>query len=130
MLDETLDILAAAWSGEPVHHRGEHYMVDGMRFLPRPIQRPRIPIWVAGFYGKPRPLRRAARYEGFFPVGVEHPDQLAESSPTSPAARDAARTPGSPSTSSPSPARAPTPRPRGGRRHVVGRRLPVGPAHR
>jgi hypothetical protein len=37
-----------------------------------------VPIWVAGFYGKLRPLRRAARYQGFFPIGLEHPDQLAE----------------------------------------------------
>jgi alkanesulfonate monooxygenase SsuD/methylene tetrahydromethanopterin reductase-like flavin-dependent oxidoreductase (luciferase family) len=78
MLDESLEILAAAWSGEPVHHRGEHYMVDGMRFLPRPVQRPGVPVWVAGYYGKPRPLRRAARYQGFFPVNLEHPEQLAE----------------------------------------------------
>jgi alkanesulfonate monooxygenase SsuD/methylene tetrahydromethanopterin reductase-like flavin-dependent oxidoreductase (luciferase family) len=78
MLDESLEILRAAWSGEPVRHRGEHYTVDGMRFLPRPVQHPGVPIWVAGFYGKPRPLRRAARYEGFFPVNLESPDQLAE----------------------------------------------------
>jgi alkanesulfonate monooxygenase SsuD/methylene tetrahydromethanopterin reductase-like flavin-dependent oxidoreductase (luciferase family) len=78
MLDEALDILQAAWSGELVQHRGEHYTVDGMRFLPAPVQRPGVPIWVAGFYGKPRPLRRAARYQGFFPVDLEHPDQLAE----------------------------------------------------
>jgi alkanesulfonate monooxygenase SsuD/methylene tetrahydromethanopterin reductase-like flavin-dependent oxidoreductase (luciferase family) len=78
MLDESLAILTAAWSGEPVHHRGEHYTVDGMRFLPRPVQRPGVPVWVAGSYGKPRPLRRAARYDGFFPMNLEHPDQLAE----------------------------------------------------
>jgi alkanesulfonate monooxygenase SsuD/methylene tetrahydromethanopterin reductase-like flavin-dependent oxidoreductase (luciferase family) len=78
MLDEALDILEAAWSGELVRHRGEHYTVDAMRFLPRPMQRPGIPIWVAGFYGKSKPRRRAIRYQGFFPVGVEHPDQLAE----------------------------------------------------
>jgi alkanesulfonate monooxygenase SsuD/methylene tetrahydromethanopterin reductase-like flavin-dependent oxidoreductase (luciferase family) len=78
MLDEALEILTAAWSGETVRHRGEHYTVDGMRFLPRPVQRPGVPVWVAGFYGKPRPLRRAARYQGFFPVNLEHPDQLAE----------------------------------------------------
>jgi alkanesulfonate monooxygenase SsuD/methylene tetrahydromethanopterin reductase-like flavin-dependent oxidoreductase (luciferase family) len=78
MLDEALDILVAAWSGEPVHHRGEHYTVDGMRFLPRPIQPRGVPIWVAGFHGKPKPLRRAARHQGFFPVNLEHPDQLAE----------------------------------------------------
>src|SRR5918994_1232496 len=78
MLDEALEILQAAWSGELVEHRGEHYTVDGMRFLPPPVQRPGVPIWVAGFYVKPRPLRRAARYQGFFPVNLEHPDQLAE----------------------------------------------------
>jgi alkanesulfonate monooxygenase SsuD/methylene tetrahydromethanopterin reductase-like flavin-dependent oxidoreductase (luciferase family) len=78
MLDEALEILQAAWSGELVRHRSEHYTVDAMRFLPRPMQRPGIPIWVAGFYGKAKPLRRAIRYQGFFPVGLEHPDQLAE----------------------------------------------------
>ena len=78
MLDEALEILQAAWSGELVQHRGEHYTVDAMRFLPRPVQRPGPPIWAAGFYGNARPLRRAIRYQGFFPVGLENPDQLAE----------------------------------------------------
>jgi len=78
MLDESLEILAAAWSGEPVLHRGEHYTVDGMRFLPRPVQRPGLPVWVAGYYRKPRPMSRAARYQGFFPLGLDHPEQLAE----------------------------------------------------
>jgi len=78
MLDESLAVLAAAWSGEPVRHRGEHYTVDGARFLPRPVQRPGIPVWAAGFPGKVKPLRRAARLDGFFPVNLEHPDQLAE----------------------------------------------------
>ena len=77
MLDEALQILAAAWSGRPVHHRGAHYTVDGLRFLPRPVQQPGVPVWVAGFPGNARPLRRAARYDGFFPVNLEHPDQLA-----------------------------------------------------
>jgi alkanesulfonate monooxygenase SsuD/methylene tetrahydromethanopterin reductase-like flavin-dependent oxidoreductase (luciferase family) len=78
MLDEALEILQAAWSGALVEHRGERYIVDAMRFLPRPVQRPGVPIWVAGFYGKSRPMRRAVRYQGFFPVGLEQPDQLAE----------------------------------------------------
>jgi alkanesulfonate monooxygenase SsuD/methylene tetrahydromethanopterin reductase-like flavin-dependent oxidoreductase (luciferase family) len=33
---------SAVWSGEPVHHRGEHYTVDGMQFLPRPLQQPGV----------------------------------------------------------------------------------------
>jgi alkanesulfonate monooxygenase SsuD/methylene tetrahydromethanopterin reductase-like flavin-dependent oxidoreductase (luciferase family) len=77
MLDESLEILTAAWSGAPVHHHGQHYTVQGMRFLPRPVQRPGVPVWVAGYPGRPRPLRRAARYQGFFPGSLDHPDQLA-----------------------------------------------------
>jgi alkanesulfonate monooxygenase SsuD/methylene tetrahydromethanopterin reductase-like flavin-dependent oxidoreductase (luciferase family) len=78
MLDESLEILAAAWSGEPVRHHGRHYTIDGISFLPRPVQRPGVPVWAAGFPGNVKPLRRAARHDGFFPVNLEHPDQLAE----------------------------------------------------
>lgn len=78
MLDEALAILTAAWSGEPVHHHGEHYTVDGIQFLPRPVQRPVVPVWVAGMAGSVKPLRRAARYDGLFPANLEDPDQLAE----------------------------------------------------
>jgi alkanesulfonate monooxygenase SsuD/methylene tetrahydromethanopterin reductase-like flavin-dependent oxidoreductase (luciferase family) len=78
MLDEALHILTAAWSGEPVHHRGHHYTIDGIQFLPRPVQRPGVPVWVAGYPGNAKPMRRAARYAGFFPADLDHPDQLAE----------------------------------------------------
>ncbi|MFI6510948.1 LLM class flavin-dependent oxidoreductase [Streptosporangium sp. NPDC050855] len=78
MLDESLAILAAAWSGEPVRHRGEHYTADDIAFLPRPVQRPGVPVWAAGFPGNVRPVRRAARLDGFFPANLDHPDRLAE----------------------------------------------------
>lgn len=78
MLDESLEILTAAWSGQPVHHHGLHYTVDGIGFLPRPVQPPGVPVWVAGLAGNVKPLRRAPRYQGFFPVNLDHPDQLAE----------------------------------------------------
>lgn len=78
MLDESLDVLRAAWSGEPVHHHGRHYTVDGLRFGPRPVQRPGVPVWVAGFPGNQAPIRRAARHDGFFPVNLTDPGQLAE----------------------------------------------------
>jgi alkanesulfonate monooxygenase SsuD/methylene tetrahydromethanopterin reductase-like flavin-dependent oxidoreductase (luciferase family) len=78
MLDEALQILTAAWSGRPVEHHGPHYTVDGIRFLPRPVQRPGVPVWVAGFPGNAAPMRRAARHDGFFPVNLSRPDQVAE----------------------------------------------------
>jgi alkanesulfonate monooxygenase SsuD/methylene tetrahydromethanopterin reductase-like flavin-dependent oxidoreductase (luciferase family) len=78
MLDEAIEILIAAWSGEPVNHHGNHYVVDDVQFLPRPAQVPRIPMWVAAFPGNVRPLRRAARNDGFFPVNLQGLDQFAE----------------------------------------------------
>jgi alkanesulfonate monooxygenase SsuD/methylene tetrahydromethanopterin reductase-like flavin-dependent oxidoreductase (luciferase family) len=66
MLDEGLDLLAAFWSGEPVNHDGKHYQVHDAQLLPRPVQTPRIPVWVAGTWPHPRPFRRAARWDGFF----------------------------------------------------------------
>lgn len=78
MLDESLEILAAAWSGNPVHHEGRHYTVDDISFLPTPVQRPGVPVWAAGGPGAVKPLRRAARHDGFVPVNLEHPDQLAD----------------------------------------------------
>ena len=78
MLDESLDVLAQAWTGETVRYRGEHYVLDGIAVQPRPVQRPGPPIWVALRRGRPAPLRRAARYDGMFPIEVDTPDQLAE----------------------------------------------------
>ena len=78
MLDESLEVITRAWTGEEVVHRGEHYTVDGVRFLPKPVEQPRIPIWVAGLIGNRRPRRRAARYDGYFPVFLETPEQLDE----------------------------------------------------
>jgi len=78
MLDEGLEVLAAAWTGERVEHRGEHYVVDGLTLLPTPVQRPGPPVWVAVRQGNRAPLRRAARHDGVFPVQVDQPDQLAE----------------------------------------------------
>jgi alkanesulfonate monooxygenase SsuD/methylene tetrahydromethanopterin reductase-like flavin-dependent oxidoreductase (luciferase family) len=93
MLDESLEILTAAWSGQTVHHRGEHYTVDGLSFLPRPVQRPGVPVWVAGLPGNSKPVRRAARYDGFFPVNLSHPDQLAEITAVLAGLREHATTP-------------------------------------
>ena len=61
MLDEGLEVLTRLWSGETVSFRGRHYQVDQVAFRPTPVQRPRIPIWVAGAWPRPGPLRRAAR---------------------------------------------------------------------
>jgi alkanesulfonate monooxygenase SsuD/methylene tetrahydromethanopterin reductase-like flavin-dependent oxidoreductase (luciferase family) len=67
-LDEGLDIVTGLWSGERFSYSGEQYQLKEMVFLPRPIQSPRIPIWVGGGWDKHAPMRRAARWDGFFPL--------------------------------------------------------------
>ena len=45
---------------------------------PKPVQRPRIPVWVAARWPARRPVRRAARWDGLFPIDLPGPDALAE----------------------------------------------------
>ena len=47
-LDEGLEVLTRLWSGEPFDLGGEYFQVRETQFQPAPLQRPRIPIWVAG----------------------------------------------------------------------------------
>ena len=67
VLDESLELLEHFWSGEAVDFEGEHLKVHSAAFLPRPVQRP-VPIWVACRWPHRRPLARAARYQGCFPL--------------------------------------------------------------
>lgn len=78
LLDEALDLLVRLWSGTDVTHAGPGYRADGVRFRPPPVQRPRIPVWLAAVHPHRRPLRRAARYDGLFPIGLDGPDRLRE----------------------------------------------------
>ena len=67
-LDEGLDLLTAYWSGDRVNHRGEHYLADDVELLPASVQRPRPPVWIAGFWPRKAPMRRAARWDGAVPL--------------------------------------------------------------
>jgi alkanesulfonate monooxygenase SsuD/methylene tetrahydromethanopterin reductase-like flavin-dependent oxidoreductase (luciferase family) len=76
MLDEGLEVLTRLWSGETVSFQGRHYQVDRVAFQPTPVQRPRIPIWVAGAWPRPGPLRRAARFDGSTPLKLDPGGEL------------------------------------------------------
>jgi probable F420-dependent oxidoreductase len=78
MLDEALEVLAGLWSGEPFDYEGQHYRVHDAHFLPRPVQSPRIPVWVGGFWPNQAPFRRAARWDGMFPLFKTAPDEEEE----------------------------------------------------
>lgn len=76
-LDEGLAILAGLWRGQPVHHDGAHYRVDGIRLAATAVQKPRIPIWVGGDMLVPAVRRRIAGWDGCCaykgPVDEDHP---------------------------------------------------------
>lgn len=62
LLDEGLDVIRALLEGEIVHHRGEHFTVDGVQLSPSPIHR--VPIWIGGMSRRAR--ARASRFDGWF----------------------------------------------------------------
>ncbi|MFN8518842.1 MAG: LLM class flavin-dependent oxidoreductase [Chloroflexota bacterium] len=47
-LDEMVDIVRLAWSGEPVRYEGRHYALDVGPVGPRPVRPGGIPLWLAG----------------------------------------------------------------------------------
>jgi alkanesulfonate monooxygenase SsuD/methylene tetrahydromethanopterin reductase-like flavin-dependent oxidoreductase (luciferase family) len=63
MLDDGLTRLTELWAGE---------------FQPTPVQHQRIPIWVAAKWPNRRPVRRAVRWDGLFPIELPGPEALAE----------------------------------------------------
>jgi alkanesulfonate monooxygenase SsuD/methylene tetrahydromethanopterin reductase-like flavin-dependent oxidoreductase (luciferase family) len=63
LLDAGLERLQRYWDGE---------------FAPGPVQQPRIPIWAAAKWPNRKPLQRAARLDGLFPVELPDPDALAQ----------------------------------------------------
>jgi hypothetical protein len=79
MLDEGLAILTGLWSGEQFSFDGVHFKVRDCRFLPPPVQAPRIPIWLAGTWPMKKPFRRAARYDGTVPMKANIEEQLTPS---------------------------------------------------
>ncbi|WP_345523893.1 LLM class flavin-dependent oxidoreductase [Nocardioides conyzicola] len=72
MLDDGLTVLTALLSGEPVDHEGPHFAARGVQHRPAA----RVPIWLAGRFPNAVPLRRAARHDGFFVIGLDGPDDV------------------------------------------------------
>jgi len=73
-LDEGAELLSRMWLGEEVDFHGEHFMADQVTVLPRPVQQPRIPMWFAARGSARKPVRRAARYDGLYPIEVTETD--------------------------------------------------------
>ena len=87
IMDETLDVLIGLWSGRPFSYDGKYHRVREVTFVPPPVQRPRIPIWVVGawptdpsMWPKRKSMRRALRYDGVLPNFFESQGKFTEGS--------------------------------------------------
>ena len=76
MADEHLEILDGLWSGEEFSYEGKYYKIDKVKFLPRPVQKPRIKLWGAGTWPKKGPFRRAAKLDGVIPLSEDYRNPL------------------------------------------------------
>lgn len=69
LLDEAIDLVLKAFLDEYPEHDGAVWNVRDRGLQPRPLQKPRPPVWVGG--STPGALRRAARRgDGWLPQGV------------------------------------------------------------
>jgi probable F420-dependent oxidoreductase len=59
MFEEGIEVLRGAWADTPLHFEGRHYRYRNVNVTPKPVQRPGIPVWLAG--RAEAPARRAAR---------------------------------------------------------------------
>jgi probable F420-dependent oxidoreductase len=80
LLDEAIDVLQLAWSGEDVAYHGRHFSARAVRMRPRPVSRPHPPIWMGG--NSYAAIRRAVdRCEGWAPfpsAGIARAAKTAE----------------------------------------------------
>ncbi len=75
--DEFLKVLQELWTTEEPCFEGKYYRIPRSIFLPKPLQRPRPPIWIGG--NTRRALRRAAELgDGWHPTNRLNPSALAE----------------------------------------------------
>jgi probable F420-dependent oxidoreductase len=57
LLEEAIEVMKLAWTGEDVAYQGRHFRARGVRLAPRPRADPHPPIWMGG--NTTRAIRRA-----------------------------------------------------------------------
>ncbi len=96
LTDESIAVMRALWTQDEPKFEGKFTRFEGMKFSPKPLQKPSIPIVIGGV-SRPA-IRRAARLgDGWQPLGLS-PDALGQGIATlrdeaRAAGRDAAKIP-------------------------------------
>lgn len=66
LMDEALEALDLLWTRDAATYEGRQIRFEGVDLVPKPVQRPRPPIWVGG-RADPAIHRAATRADGWFP---------------------------------------------------------------
>jgi alkanesulfonate monooxygenase SsuD/methylene tetrahydromethanopterin reductase-like flavin-dependent oxidoreductase (luciferase family) len=77
VLAEQLEIVHRSWEPGPFSFRGEHYTVEKLDALPKPVQQPHPPLLVGGGGGR-RSLALAARWADEYNMPFAEPDRCRE----------------------------------------------------
>ena len=69
MLDETIDILTLLYQCKQFDYDGRHYhlkltLMDERHYPPRPVQQPRIPLWVVSIWPRKKSMQRILKCDG------------------------------------------------------------------
>ena len=67
-MDEGIEVIKAAWSDGPATYEGRHYNFRDISVTPKPVQKPRPEIWLAG-RAEPSVRRTARLADGLIAVG-------------------------------------------------------------
>lgn len=73
-LAEQLEVIHRQWREDTVDFRGRHYVVEGLRSLPKPVQRPHPPVIVGGRGGRTS-TRLAARWADEYNTVFASPEE-------------------------------------------------------
>lgn len=69
LTNESIRVMRELWASPAPSYHSARWNFDDLRFSPKPLQRPHIPLWIGG--ASPGALRRAARLgNGWHPSGV------------------------------------------------------------
>ena len=75
LTNESIRVMRELWSSPTPSYHSRRWNFDDLRFSPKPVQQPHIPLWIGG--ASPGALRRAARLgDGWHPSGLT-PEQYA-----------------------------------------------------
>ena len=69
LTNECIRVMKELWTNQAPSYHSSRWNFDDLRFSPKPVQQPHIPLWIGG--ASPGALRRAARLgDGWHPSGL------------------------------------------------------------